>query len=71
MHSDVLAHRLLAELRLVASEGGGGTAAVAAARWVGAHRRDAVQAVAVGAAESDEVRHLVAHVLLALEPAPA
>ena len=71
MHTEVLAHRLLAELRLVASEGGGGAAAVAAARWVGAHRCEAALAAAAGADETDEVLDLVAHVLLSLEPEPA
>lgn len=69
MHTEVLAQRLLAELRLVASEGGGETAAVAAARWVGAGRCEAALAVAAGSDESDEVLDLVAHVLLALAPA--
>ena len=62
MHTEVLAHRLLAELRLVASEGGGESAAGAAARWVGAARCDAALAVAAEADETDEVLDLVAHV---------
>lgn len=70
MHSEVLAHRLLDELRLVASEGGGGASAVAAARWVGAHRCDAL-AVAAGSDETDEVLDLVAHVVLWMAPDPA
>ncbi len=72
MHTEALAHRLLAELRLVATEGGGGASAVAAARWVGAHRTDvATHPVVSGSVETAEVLDLVAHVLLSLQPAPA
>lgn len=71
MNTAVLARRLLDELRLVAHEGGGQTAAVAAARWVGAHRADVALAASVEPGETDEVLDLVALVLVSLEPATA
>ena len=69
MNTDVLAQRLLAELRLVASDGGGRVAAVAAARWVGAYREDvATHPLVSGCDETAAVRLLVDHVRRSLLP---